>query len=215
MKFFQLPDITHEKDYLKILGPAGEIFEFIRSGKSTNGEYIISKTIVPPGAGPTPHFHHENDEWFYTPRGGIVLFTSENEYLTNTTELDKEPIKQTLCAINMQAGQLVYVPRKHFHAFINNTNESHLLYMIWTPDKDNHSLAEYFKHVGQPIDDIHHTPPIEPLAKLKFVSEAHKFGIKQSHHFWQYVSDIDYSEKEFSSNDEALLSLIKNHETIS
>lgn len=213
MNKFTLPKINAEQDYLKILGPAGEIFEFIRTGKSTDGKYIISKTIVPPGAGPTPHFHQDNDEWFYTPNGGIILFASDKT-CSPSVELDDKNVefdKETLHAVEMKPGELIYVPRKHFHAFVNNSNQSQLLYMIWTPDSGKSSISEYFKHVGQEITDMNNLPKIQPIAKLRFVSEAPKFGINQSHSFWQYVDKIDYSPYKMEDNKLELLKLLSQN----
>jgi len=43
--------IESEKNPEIIFGPAGEKFEFIRTGKSTCGNYLLAKAIIPPGAG--------------------------------------------------------------------------------------------------------------------------------------------------------------------
>ncbi len=213
MAQFILPNIHSEQNPLRILGPAGEIFEFIRTGHSTGGKFIMSKTIVPPGVGPTPHLHHSTDEWFYTPNGGIVLFMGQNEYSDICNEPGNNTKKEKLYATNMGINELIYVPRNHVHAFINNTDKEQLLYMIWTPDTEDVSILNYFKSVGQEVTDINNIPTIEPLAKLRFVSEAPKFGINQSHDFWQYVEKVDYSSTPMDSNSDTLSRLLKDSES--
>ncbi len=210
MNKFKLPHIQQEKEPLRILGPAGEIFEFLRTGESTCGKYVISKTIVPPGIGPTPHVHHSTDEWFYTPNGGIVLFMGQNEYTDLKIEAGNDAPKEVLHAIDMGEDELIYVPRHHIHAFINNTEESQLLYMIWTPDTNDVSIVNYFKKVGQHLTDMNDIPAVEPLAKVRFVSEAPKFGINQSHDFWQYVVTVDHTPIEMNNHSEELLCLLRD-----
>jgi mannose-6-phosphate isomerase-like protein (cupin superfamily) len=209
MKEFIFPKIKHEQDPLLILGPAGDIFKFIRSGKSTCGKYLISETIVPPGAGPAPHVHHATDEWYYTPNGGIVVFMGQNKYQETNFNSENNTPKEVLHAINMSKNELLFVPKHHLHGYINNTNQTQLLYLIWTPDTEDVSILNYFKHVGQKITNLNNIPAVEPIAKIRFVSEAHKFGINQSHNFWQYTKAIDYSPITMDNHSQELLRLIE------
>ncbi len=209
---FELPTIKKDENPLMIQGPAGEIFEFTRTGATTCGKYLISKAIVPPDAGPLPHFHYSFDEWFYAPDGGITLYKGVTAY----PDKDKVPgvgaEKDVLQSVDMEPGDLIYIPRHYLHAFINKSNKSQVLYMIWTPDNEEVSMLNYFKEVGQIIEYPDNLPPIDESAKARFVSEAPRFGTMQSNNFWQYVEKVDDTPMILDSHTLELLDLLETGE---
>ena len=211
---FVLPNMQQEENPLIILGPAGEVFEFIRTGATTCGKYLISKAIVPPGAGPMPHFHYATDEWFYAPEGGITLYKGYASYPNPEQVPGEGAEKDTLYAIEMQPGDLVYVPRCQLHCFINSSDTEKQFYFVWTPDADEVSILNYFKDVGQVIKYPDNLPPISGSAKQRFVSEAPRYGIKQSETFWQYVKAVKPYEGKMESHSDVLLNMINESEGI-
>ena len=206
---FDFPRVREEARPIVILGPAGEVFEFIRTGASTCGKYLLSRTTVPPGAGPLPHIHHWTDEWFFAPAGGITLFMGRTMY----PDLDVVPgagtDKDLIDATVMDPGRLVYGPRYFVHGFTNNTSQARTLYLVWTPDTSEISILGYFKRVGQVLDDKDHVPPVDPLAKVRYVSEAPSFGINQSDDFWQYVKSVEQSTMNMVDRRDELLALLE------
>src|ERR687893_132779 len=67
---------------LAFWGP-GDTYRFLVTGEETGGAYFAMEAIVPPGGGPPPHIHRNEDETFYVVEGScdirlgdtIVTFT--------------------------------------------------------------------------------------------------------------------------------------------
>lgn len=49
---FDFPKIALDAKEPTVVGPAGETFDFIQTGKTTFGKYLFAKLIVPPHVGP-------------------------------------------------------------------------------------------------------------------------------------------------------------------
>lgn len=67
-------------------------------GEQTGGCYSLMEQLMPEGAGPPPHIHAFNDEWFYV-MDGVMDMTVGNE---------------NIIASN---GMSVWIPRNTVHAF--------------------------------------------------------------------------------------------------
>lgn len=205
---FSFPKVVPDPNPLQILGPAGEIFTFVKTGATTCGSYVMAEAVIPPGAGPLPHIHHFTDEWFYFPDGGIVLEHSSQQFPDLKKIPGENAPKETLHFIKTKPGDLYHGPRYYIHGFFNESDSPKRLIFIWTPDDAKVGITAYFKAVGQQIKDIKRIPEISPLSKLLFVSEAPQFGINQSHDFWQYVSDIDFDFPQMDVHQEQLQKLL-------
>ena len=68
----------------------------------TNGAFAMFTAITPPGGGPPPHWHDNEDEWFHV-LDGTVSFLVDGNW------------------IDVEAGGSVLTPRGQVHAFKNNT----------------------------------------------------------------------------------------------
>ncbi|WLT36939.1 cupin domain-containing protein [Synechocystis sp. B12] len=181
----------------KILGPAGEIFEFSTCNADGIG-FTIAEAQIPPGAGPLPHIHHYTNEWFWTPKGGLQLFQSVEEYpdLENPAT-DEQAGNTTVYTVNTEPNQIVYGPKYRVHGFANTTTETRPLTFIWledgiSPEYELHDggIREYFQDVGIPIKDLKHLPAITEESKIEFVSHAPLYGINQSYYFFEYVDGV-------------------------
>ena len=49
-------------------GP-GDLYRFLVTGAETGGAYFAMEAVVPPGGGPPPHIHTNEDETFYVVEG--------------------------------------------------------------------------------------------------------------------------------------------------
>jgi hypothetical protein len=181
----------------KILGPAGEIFEFSTCNADGIG-FTIAEAQIPPGAGPLPHIHHYTNEWFWTPKGGLQLFQSVKEYpdLENPAT-DEQAGNTTVYTVNTEPNQIVYGPKYRVHGFANTTTETRPLTFIWledaiSPEYELHDggIREYFQDVGIPIKDLRRLPAITEESKIEFVSHAPLYGINQSYYFFEYVDGV-------------------------
>ncbi len=70
------------------------------SGKDTGGQFTMWTEVIPPGGGPPPHCHRNEDEWFF-PLEGRMEFFKDNVW----TEVS--------------IGTAVFMPRGVVHAFRN------------------------------------------------------------------------------------------------
>lgn len=185
----------------RILGPAGEIFEFSTCYLEGNRDglgFTIANAQIPSGAGPLPHIHHYTNEWFWTPRGNLELFQSANEYPdVNKPATNDQSGRTTLYTLDTKPNQVVYSPKYHVHGFVNTSSETRPLTFVWIRDQtspqypfNDGGIREYFQEVGIPIKDLKKLPPITDEAKEKFVTLAPKYGINQSNYFLKYVSSV-------------------------
>lgn len=53
---------------------------FLATGEDTNGKYALWEALVPPGGGPPPHVHSEEQEGFFVLEGEIT-FTIDGKRL--------------------------------------------------------------------------------------------------------------------------------------
>lgn len=182
----------------KILGPAGEIFEFATCNSGDLG-FTIANAQIPAGAGPLPHIHHYTNEWFWTPEGGLELFQSTKEYPDlNNPATTNQAGNATIYTINTQPNQVVYGPKYRVHGFANTTTETRPLTFVWLQDSSSPEypfhdggIREYFQDVGIPIKNINKLPKITDEAREEFVTHAPDYGINQSYYFLQYVNRVD------------------------
>lgn len=192
--------------------PEGASIKFVRTGKSTKGRYLMAKVEIPPGSGPPLHAHTKTDEWFYTPEGGIVMLMGTKRY----KDVDNSPEvagRDTIRMIPMKKGSLVFGPRNHIHGFLNVTNKTVVVQLVWTPDTPGEeSLLEYFKSIAKPILPSLKGALNNPIVQLKAVSEARAYGMMFSKDFWQYAETVEDGIAPFGKNLPGLIKLLKSGE---
>ncbi len=204
---FDFPNVTPDPNPQLTEGPAGDQFTFLKTAATTNGRYTLAEALIPPGAGPIPHIHHREDEWFYFPDGGLQLQMGDNVYPdTNYKNIpDGENLpKEHLHVTNTNPGDLFYGPKNHVHGFYNPGTKPERIVFVWTPG----GIENYFQAVGQPITDPSKPPLITPENKALFVSLAPEYGITQSSTFWQYVDTVDNNFPDMGNHADELLTLL-------
>jgi mannose-6-phosphate isomerase-like protein (cupin superfamily) len=187
---FVFPTVKPDPNPLRIQGPAGEAFTFVKTCRTTMNHYAMAEATIPSGTGPLPHVHHYTDEWFYFPEGGITIEMGEHPYPTIGFIPGKSAPKDTFHLIKTTPGSLFYGPRYIIHGFFNDTTQTHHMIFVWTPDD---GIVDYFREVGQLIKDPANPPAIDPINKKLFVSQAPKYGINQSSSYNQYIDKVDRS----------------------
>src|SRR5687768_4268528 len=80
-------------------GP-GDAYTFLVTGAESGGSYFVMEALVPPGGGPPPHIHRDEDETFYIVEGECSI------------RLDDE-------IVTAGPGDFVNVPRGRVHSFRN------------------------------------------------------------------------------------------------
>ena len=182
---------------LLILTPAIEIFN-IASCSTKDIGFSIASAKIPPGGGPMPHVHYFINEWFWTPEGGIELYSSVRQYPNiNEPPTQDAAGKTELHIINMKPQQVVYSPKHHVHGFVNSTTKTLPITFVWLKDKvapdfpfRDGGMREYFTDSGVRITDLNNLPKVTDASRAAFVNLAPKYGINQSAYYLQYASAI-------------------------
>jgi mannose-6-phosphate isomerase-like protein (cupin superfamily) len=98
----------------KAYGVVGHKYRLLATGEQTGGEYAVFEAIVPPGEGPPPHLHVNDDEMFYVATGAITLVVEGRE-------------------IESGVGSFALVPRGTVHTFRNDGAEAARLVIMIRP----------------------------------------------------------------------------------
>ncbi|GIE32558.1 hypothetical protein Ait01nite_056030 [Actinoplanes italicus] len=93
---------------------SGDVYSVRLQAAQTGGSVGIVEASVPPGGGPVPHTHAEQDETFY-------LLSGELEFLDG---------ERTFTAVT---GDIVHIPRMVRHRFKNVGLHTTRLLFIYTP----------------------------------------------------------------------------------
>lgn len=93
---------------------SGDVYTVRLSAAATNGSLGIVEASAPPGSGPVPHTHADQDETFY-------LLSGELEFLDGDR------------VFTAGQGDIVHVPRKIRHRFLNVGLHTAKMLFIYTP----------------------------------------------------------------------------------
>lgn len=96
----------------KLLRAFGEEVRVHLSGTETGGQLTVFSNFTPPGGGPPPHYHVDEDEWFI-PQQGHAEFFLDGQWQA------------------VEPGTIIYVPRGTIHTF-RNAGETPLITLIQT-----------------------------------------------------------------------------------
>jgi oxalate decarboxylase/phosphoglucose isomerase-like protein (cupin superfamily) len=204
--------VADDPDPLVVNGePEGASIRFVRTGETTRGRYLMAKVEIPPGSGPPLHAHTLTDEWFYAPQGGIVMLMGTKVY----RDLDNPPDvagRDTIRLVPMKKGGLVFGPRNHIHGFVNVTDRTVVVQLVWTPDTPGESILGYFKSIAKPVLPGVRGALLNPIVQLKAVSEAREYGMMFSTEFWKYAEKVEDGVAPFGKNLPGLIKLFKSGE---
>jgi len=132
-----LPPIFVTRDAGPILRAFGETVIMHLDSVATGGTLNLWTEITPPGGGPPPHYHERDDECFAVQEGRVAFF-SEGEWR------------------EFGPGAVVFMPRKHIHAFKNVGETPSRMLISTTPagfDKFFARCHEEFKTAAAPDMD--------------------------------------------------------------
>jgi quercetin dioxygenase-like cupin family protein len=136
-------------------GP-GDVYTFLVTGAESGGSYFAMEALVPPGGGPPPHVHRNEDETFYILEGECSI------------RLDDE-------AITAGAGDFVNIPRGRVHCFRNEGATPMRMILTFSPS----GIEKFFEETLEPALDLTQAPPdnIEEVA-ARYVAAAPRYGIE-------------------------------------
>ncbi len=132
----------------------GDVYRFLATGDDTNGKYALWEALVPPGGGPPPHVHSQ-EEGFYVLEGEITFQVGEKRLVAGP-------------------GMFANMPAGTAHSFKNEGSRPARMLVSVAPA----GLEEMFFEAGVPLAEGATTapPPKEEIGKLLAV--APRYGIE-------------------------------------
>ncbi len=139
----------------KCFGVVGQKYRLLATGEETGERYTLIEAVVPPGDGPPPHEHANEDEAFYLIDGSVTFTIGQRE-------------------TRAEPGTFVLVPRGTVHAFRNPGPGVARMIIHCAPA----GMDRFFQEVGIPIADPHGDPPPATVAHMdKIIRTAPKYGM--------------------------------------
>jgi quercetin dioxygenase-like cupin family protein len=133
----------------------GDTYTFKATGKSTGGVLALMEASIPPGSGPPPHVHTNEDEAFYLLAGVLDISAGE----------------QTFAA---RAGDFVFLPRGTPHCFTNPGVDAARALIVCTPA----GLDRFFDEVGSPAWPGKQAPPLSGDQFDRLLEAAPRHGLR-------------------------------------
>ncbi len=141
-------------------GPAywgpGDHYTFLVTGEESGGAYFAMEAHVPPGGGPPPHIHRDEDETFYLVEGEIEFRLGDE-------------------TITAGPGDFVNVPRGEVHCFRNAGTETARLVLTFTPA----GIERFFEETLEPAPNGTQDQPdnVDEVA-ARYVEAAPRHGLE-------------------------------------
>ena len=135
-------------------GP-GDLYTFLVTGEETGGAYFAMEALVPPGGGPPPHIHTNEDETFYVLEGDVTFRLGDEQ-------------------VSAGPGDFVHVPRGTVHNFHNGAQTSARIILTFTPS----GIERFFEETLQRAYDPTLDPPesVEAVA-ARYAEAAPRYGM--------------------------------------
>jgi mannose-6-phosphate isomerase-like protein (cupin superfamily) len=130
----QAKAIIVQRGAAKDLRLFGDVISVLLGGEQTGGTFTLMHGSAPPGGGPPPHVHANEDELFLLIEGRVSIFAND-------------------CWTEVGPGGAVYLPRGVVHSFRNIGTTPSQHWIIGTPsglEKFFGQCAEEFGKAGGP-----------------------------------------------------------------
>jgi quercetin dioxygenase-like cupin family protein len=132
------------------------MYTFLVTGEQTGGAYFVMEALVPPGGGPPPHIHRNEDETFYMVEGECSITIGDRVVLA-------------------RAGDFVNIPRGTVHCFCNTGRASARMIVTFTPS----GMERFFQETLEPATDRSTAPPQNNSAvAARYLAAAAKYGLE-------------------------------------
>lgn len=121
----------------------------------TAGSYMVVECLLPPGFGPPPHVHHEDDEAFYVLDGELSGFCGEWSW-------------------RGASGSFILLPRGLPHGFrVEGDTPARVLQL-----GNGSGFERFITEAGEPARAATLPPPPGPDAIARMLAAAPKYGIE-------------------------------------
>jgi len=137
------------------IGP-GDVYRFLVTGAESGGAYFAMEAFVPPGGGPPPHIHRNEDETFYIVEGRCDFLLGDE-------------------TITGGAGAFVNVPRGTVHRFHNSGTTPARMILTFSPAGIEHFFEETLERALDPT-----RPPLDNIDEVaaRYAAAAPRYGIE-------------------------------------
>lgn len=137
----------------------GHLFNFLATAEDSNGQYFIYEDLVPPGGGPPPHTHPD-EELFY-------IIEGEFEFVLHDVS---KPFR-------VLPGQLVRIPPMAIHTFKNTgSSMGRTLTMLLPGD-----LEQYFRETGIQVTGKEMIPDLSVAPDYSSMDLSKAFALAEKH----------------------------------
>ena len=137
------------------LGPKDR-YRFLVTGEQTGGAYFAMEAFVPPGGGPPPHIHRNEDETFYVVEGSCDIRLGD-EWVT------------------AGVGDFVNVPRGAVHCFHNAGDAPMRMILTFTPAGIERFFEETLERALDPAAPV--PDNIDEVA-ARYAAAAPRYGLE-------------------------------------
>jgi mannose-6-phosphate isomerase-like protein (cupin superfamily) len=136
-------------------GP-GDLYTFLVTGAESGGAYFAMGALVPPGGGPPPHIHRNEDETFYVVDGEVEFLLGDR-------------------IVSATVGDFVNVPRGTLHRFHNAGAAAARVILTFSPA----GIEQFFAETLERVEDPSQPPPdnIEDVA-ARYAEAAPGYGME-------------------------------------
>lgn len=122
----------------------------------TGGAYSLFEDFIPPGAGPVPHTHTNEDETIFVLEGKLRAWLGGKQY-------------------DVKVGDFVHMPRGVQHYFKNVTDEPTRLLLTYTPG----GFEQWFLDIGKAVTPGSKVSPEFTGDDIKkAVAQAKRYGVQ-------------------------------------
>ena len=132
----------------------GDTYTFKATGDSTGGALALLEASIPPGSGPPPHVHADEDEAFYVLAGALQVAAGEQ-------------------ILEARAGDFVFVPRGTLHSFKNLDVQAARALILSVPA----GLDRFFEEIGSPARPGEQAPSLSPHELGSIIELAPRYGM--------------------------------------
>jgi quercetin dioxygenase-like cupin family protein len=140
---------------LAFWGP-GDMYRFLVSGDETGGAYFAMEALVPPGGGPPPHIHRNEDETFYVVEGTVGFRLGDD-------------------VVTAGPGDFVNVPRGMVHCFHNSGTAPMRMILTFTPA----GIEKFFEEtLERALDPSQPAPDNVDEVAARYAAAAPRYGIE-------------------------------------
>ena len=134
----------------------GDLYRFLAVKSETDGTYGLWEAIVPPGGGPPPHWHRNEEEGIYMVDGRVTVYADGKEF-------------------EATPGSFVQLPKRSKHWFRNNSGAPAKMLVLVAPG----GMEAMFHETGRMVADPDATiPPLDKEEKQRLLKIAAKYGIE-------------------------------------